>query len=447
MGKIIGYGKLGRSMPLTLDKCGNLGGDVEMVAVVKELAQRHPEDQFILIGRNSGEWPNDVGLPINVINPWAQWGWAERLKDAVARAELKGVTLTSERQLELAKIFDEITFPTFERLDGFVMWVGQHGTSNTPIPGVRDPSTLTKPLDWCAWYSGFMLRGINHWRERDPWNREEISLNADARNRHKMRDLKWPLRHPILTQYTFSHPLKHERYGDQRPVYQLGGWHWQAYAVDIGQNTWHSNVQNVYARLEVNGLRPGTPFGDLISYNEDWDRPGDFGLFINEARAIGVRPGMDRRTIVKSWVLPLNPHFIHGTWSPESKRDFGRDIQPAPWNAYYPMLHSVRSTLTTPSSGSGWATAKPWEAFAAGTVCFFHPQYDTQNNILGDAPYEMRKWLRVDTVDDMKARIKHFSTANGRADWFDLVRMQRSHFERALEELTYMKMIEARLYP
>jgi hypothetical protein len=62
----IGYAKLGRSMPLTLDRCGNLGGDVEMVAVVKELALRHPEDDFFLTGRNTGERPADVGLPGNV---------------------------------------------------------------------------------------------------------------------------------------------------------------------------------------------------------------------------------------------------------------------------------------------------------------------------------------------------------------------------------------------
>jgi hypothetical protein len=441
MGKIIGYGKLGRSMPLTLEKCGNLGGDVECVAVVKELALRHPDDTFCLVGRNTGERPEDVGLPNNVVNMWVKGGgWATNLRERVEAAGLKGVVLTSERQLELAKIFDKITFTLFTNLDGFIMWVGQHGTSNTPIPKVEDPTQLTKPQDWCAWYSGWMLRGINRWRDADPWNREEICLNADARNRHKMRDMKWPLRHPILAQYKDAKILKHHRYGDTRAPAD----NWQIHATQIEAQTWRSSVKDTYARLEVNGLRPGTPFGDLISFNGTWERPGHFGLFINEARSIGVRPELQRKTIMRDWILPLDPHFIHGTWSKTSGFDY---IRPAPWDQYYPSLHSVRTTLTTPSSGSGWATAKPWEAFAAGTVCFFHPAYDTQDNILHDAPSSLREWLRVKSAAELKKRVDHLNSWSGRGDWHTLIYLQNAHFANALQELRYMQAIEERLYP
>jgi len=433
-------------MPLTLEKCGNLGGDVEMVAVVKEMALRHPDNAYILIGRNSGENPQDVGLPENVHNPWSRdypyagGPWKSQLDAAIAAdGDIKGQTLTPTRQLRLAKIFDDITFRTFGSLDAMVMWVGQHGTSNTPIPKVSDPSELTKPQDWCAWYSGFMLRGINHWRDADPYNREEICLNADARNRHKMRDMKWPLRHPILAQYRDVKPLKHCRYGDKTPI-SVNDWdHW---AVDIGQNTWQSNVHDTYARLEINGLRPGTPFGDLISYNNDFHARADFGMFINEARAIGIRPELQRKNILTQWVLPLQRHFLHGTWSKES--GFSDRITPAPWSEYYPKLHSVRCTFTTPSSGSGWATAKPWEAFAAGTVCFFHPEYDTQNNILRDAPEALQFWLRVRSPDELRVRIDLLR--ENPEKWYELITMQRAHFDKALEELTYMKMIEERIY-
>lgn len=441
MGKLIGYGKLGRSMPLTLAKCGNLGGDVEMIAVVKELALRHPDDEFILVGRNSAEHPWEVGLPENVFNPWAlgPGSWKIALDDAVRHLGIKGEVLTPPLQLALAAAFDDITFPTFAKLDAMVMWVGQHGTSNTPIPKVSDPTELTKPQDWCAWYSGFMLRGINHWRDtRGPWEYEEICLNADARNRHKMRDMKWPFRHPILAQFNSTKLLKHYRDGD--PAYSEAG-RWGADALDI--NTWRSTVHDTYARLEVNGLRPGTPFGDLISYSENWERPGHFGLFINEARAIGVRPALARKNIMRDWIEPLNPHFIHGTWSSLEYKDV---IKPAPWDQYFPRLHSVRCTLTTPSSGSGWATAKPWEAFAAGTVCFFHPEYDTQNNILGDAPEWLQYWLRVKSVDELRTRVDYLSSDAGTDDWLHIIRTQRAHFQLALSELTYMKMIEKRIY-
>lgn len=435
-------------MPLTLAKCGNLGGDVEMVAVVKELALRHPEDTFLLIGRNSGEVPFKIGLPGNIVNPWSEWGWKEALDDLVAVNDLKGVVLTPERQLRLARVFDDIVGETFDELDGFIMWVGQHGTSNQPIPKVDDPRTLTKPQDWCAWYSGWMLAGINRWRDADPWNREEICLNADARNRHKMRDMKWPLVRPILAQFNDQKKLKHHRYGDTRPPQDVstGGQHtdWSEFAQGIESQTWISTVYDTYARLEVNGLRPGTPFGDLISFSDQWDRPGHFGLFINEARAIGIRPELQRRNILESWIAPLEPYFIHGTWSSEGYKD---RIKPAPWDQYYPKLHSVRCTLTTPSSGSGWATAKPWEAFAAGTVCFFHPAYDTQDNILADAPAFLREWLRVPTARDLHERVKFLNSYDGRVDWMHIIKAQRAHFDQALTDLTYMQMIEKRLYP
>lgn len=455
MGKRIGYAKLGRSMPLTLAKCGNLGGDVEGIAVLRDLALRHPDDSFWIIGRNSGEHASHVGFPSNVLNIWCSdcSGIGVALKERIAAAGIKGQTLTSERQLILAKIFDDLLLNIFASLDAMVMWIGQHGTSNTPIPMVDDPTKLTKPQDWCAWYAGFLLRGINAWRDQDPWHNEEVNLNADPRNRHKMRDLKWPLRHPVLAQFTDWKVLKHERYGDPSHFeefsteYDVG-----AIPRKIGGSitdhlgaTWQSKVFDVYSRLEVNGLMPGTPFGDLISFDGEWSDRQPFGLFINETRK-DVRAGTRRIDVLREWVLPLEPWFISGTWSAASQAELGFEITPKPWKEYYPSLHSVRCTLTTPASGTGWATAKPWEAFAAGTVCFFHPAYDTQDNILKDADPKLWNWLRVKSYAELKHRVHHLNTSAGEADWEWIVAAQRRHFDQALKDLTYMKMIEERLY-
>lgn len=440
----IGYGKIGRSMPLTLAGCGNLGGDVECAAVVGELARRHPEHDFFLIGRNSGEKPTDVGLPSNVYNPWMNW--APELRARLNAAGLNKGALTHDTQPQVIEIFDDLTLDYMRDLDGYVLWVGQHGTTNAPIPSISFPGRVTKPHDWSIYYASFLMRGVNAWRDVDPVNREEVYLNADARNRHKMRDLKWPLRHPVLTQFNFKNNLKHERYGDTRlPAWVSGDFNWHTVAgSEMGPFVWTSQVHNIYSRLEVNGLRPGTPFGDLISFDNDWERPGHLGLFINEARTTGMRPELARVNIFRDWVAPFDPYFVHGTWSNKSRLALGRSIEPAPWEDYYQHLHSVRCTLTTPSSGSGWATAKPWEAFAAGTVCFFHPLYDTQNNILADAP-ELRDWLRVTNPEALSVRIKHLNSNSGRTDWEWLVKVQRQHFDDALTDLRYVKMIEERL--
>jgi hypothetical protein len=448
----VAYGKIGRSMPLTLEKCANLGGDVEMVAVVKELALRHPDDKFWLIGRNTGEVPQDVGLPKNVVNPWNVWS-----KILLARKRELGLNksnLTVQEHYDVQSIFDELTLPTIISMDAIVLWAGQHGTTNIPIPAVSDGNKLTKPHDWCAHYCGFLLRGVNTWRDADPLNREEVWLNADPRNYLKMRDLKWPMRNPVLTQFNFKHNIKHERYGDsarfdefdaEALAYQnMGSF---ANVLDPHGQVWKSQVTNVYSRLEVNGLRPGMPFGNLISYDENPDRKS-FGLFINEARRY-VSTDTARRNILRDWILPLNPDWIHGTWNAESLAEIGytgEPIKPAAWEDYYPRLHSVRTTFTTPSSGSGWATAKPWEAFAAGTACLFHPLYDIQDNILGDAPAGLREWLRVKTPAELRHRIEYLNSPEGTADWLWVVRAQREHFDNAMKELRYMRLIEDRIF-
>lgn len=451
MGKKILYGKIGRSMPLTLDKCGVAGGDQEMTAVVTALAKRHPEDQFILIGRNSGEYPPAVGLPPNVINPW--FGFGDEVKRELAAAGLKG-NFSPDDQRRYAEIVDEYTLPIFEQADAIVMWAGQHGTTNNPLPKVEDRSVLTKPQDSFVHYAGFLLRGINHWRDLDPINREEIWLNADPRNYLKMRDLKWPLRHPVLAQFDYQTNIKHERYGAGMTGFDQFHWSgnplWEYIRPECNGQVWRAKVQSIYSRLELNLTVPGTPSGDYLEFNDSWGRKHDFGIVINEARAIGVRPEMTRLHAMKKWVLPLAPGFIHGTWSldglAELYKEWNGDIKPIEWRAYTREIQTARCTFTTPSSGSGWATTKPWESFALGTVCFFHPDYDTQNHILHDAHPKLQEWLRVKTPGDLKARVDFLGKPEGRAMWEWLVVEQRKHYEKAVANPTYLQLIEHRIY-
>jgi hypothetical protein len=446
MGKTILYGKIGRSMPLTLDKCGVVGGDQEMTAVISLLAQRHPEDTFILMGRNSGEDPRSVGLPPNIFNPWTTL--ASKMREFVRHLPKHG-GMSVDHHVDYAKMLDHYILPHFRVADAVIMWAGQHGTSNSPLPQVKDRSLLTKPQDAFAHYAGFLLRGINYWRDVNPWRREEVWLNADPRNYLKMRDLKWPLRHPILAQYDYVNNIKHERYGDS------SGWdEWSSDGGAVGltapddrDKVWQSIVRNVYSRLELNLTVPGSPSGDLMRFQGDYRDRGHFGIVINEARANGIKTSMTRLTAMKDWVMPLQPEFIFGTWSYESQDALGVDIDPIDWRRYIRMLETILSTFTTPSSGSGWATTKPWEAFATGTVCFFHPRYDDQNHILKDAPKELQDWLRVDSPVVLRERVKFMATTPaGRAHWERMVKLQRAHYEQAVANPLYIRMIEQRIY-
>ena len=438
--KRIGYAKLGRSMPLRLENCGSLGGDNEMVPTVKLLAERHPDVDFVLIGRNSGERARDVGLPDNVLNPWIYW--APEVRRRLNERGLNYPNLSIEDHIKVRDILRAVTGDTIQSLDGVVLWLGQHGTSNTPLPSIRDRTKLTKPYDWATLYGSYLLQGINAWRESDPWNREEVLLNADPRNYVKYRDAKWPWRFPVLAQYTHYSHVKHERYGDSRDD-MAAAWNAET-GVDLAgrPGVWKSRLGSFYARLEISSLLPGTPFGDTIKFDDEHAGRDRFGVVFNETRR-EVQPAKSRLQALRYWVLPLEPAFIHGKWSPQSQAQLGVTINPIPVTEYVAKLQTVHSTLTTPASGSGWATAKPWEAFAAGVVCFFHPMYDDQNNILGDAPRELRDFLRVSDVKELRRRID--MVHDDAETWLWAVRLQRRHFERAVAEPQYLGLLEERL--
>lgn len=444
MRKRVGYAKLGRSMQLDLANCGSLGGDVEIVPTLQLLAERHPDVDFYLIGRNSGEDPAVFGLPSNVKNPWI--GWAPEVRRRINDAGLNYSNLSIEDHVKVKNILCAVTGDTIASMDHIIMWLGQHGTTNTPIPTVGDRSKLTKPYDWATLYASYLIQGINRWRDEDPLRHEEVLLNSDVRNYVKYRDMKWPLRHPVLAQYTYSHRAKHERFGAGTRLFSDFG----EESVDVSDHlsytndgeVWQSRVWNTYSRIEVSSLIPGTPFGDSVRFNADPNRAHRFGMIVNETRR-DVNPGRARLKIINDWALPQKPGFIRGHWHHDSQQALGVSITPVPIGEYFQLLQSARTTLTTPASGSHWATAKPWESFAAGTVCFFHPDYDDQDNVLGDAPAELRDFLRVKTVRALKTMIE--LCGHDDETWLWAISAQRAHFNKAVRELRHIHLIEERL--
>lgn len=437
----VGYAKLGRNMPLDPKNWGVVGGDDEPPLLLKTLAETYPNVEWVLVGRNSGEKPVDVGLPSNVTNPWTE------LRDVIT-SELRAARSTNEK----IAVYDRHTLDLFRNVDGLVIWTGQHGTSNSPIPvvGCEDWSTVTKPQEAFINYASYVIRGINAFREADPINREEVWLCPDPRNYVKCRDLKWPPRHPVLGQYEFSRTDKHERYTDPRTPAEL---HFDDVVerVDDG-HVWLARHRYVYSRLEICGVLP-----EHVNawFADNFDERGRFGLFINEARAYVT---LNRLNALTDYVLPLQPDFVHGKWSDKSQEQItalgGPTITPAPAEVYYDKLRSVKCTFTTPSSGSHWATTKPWQAFATGTICFFHPDYDAQGHIIptleeartrepGDLAGALAGWLRVETPEQLHKRVQIVSS--NYETWLWLARAQRVLYDEACSERRIIKMIGDRL--
>ena len=398
-------------MPLDPRKWGQVGGDNEAPALLLTLARRWPEHEFVIIGRNPGEDPQALGYPTNVVNPWHSMPNAAKEIHREAGGDM---------EMRTALLYDRIR-PWTDQMNGVIMWAGQHGTSNQPIPKVGAPDELTRPQESFVNYAGFLIRAINDWRTRDPFTNREVWLCADVRNYLKCRDLKYPPM-GILAQYEFIKTEKHFRWNDPAEPWinetdPIAGAAWSE------PNVWAANHRYYYSRLEIVGIPT-----DIAVDLRFADR-GHFGVLINENRTYVPK---SRKEIVRDWVLPLAPAWLHGKWTDKSLEALGVDIQPTPYNGIWDKLRSVRATLTTPASGSGWATAKPWEAFAVGTVCFFHPDYDDEGFILADAPSELRQWLRVESATDLAARVAAVNSDENLWRW--LVTMQRDHFDHAVRE-------------
>jgi hypothetical protein len=448
------YGKVGRSISLTSEGWGVVGGDSEPPRLLASLAHRNPGDTFVIVSTCRDD-PQACGYPPNVVNAWTP----ERLawyRDAVKPHQdiMRNVGKTDTRMLDairgIESVVDALLLPLTEKLSGVIVWAGQHGTANSVLPAVTDRSRtrgFTRPYDSFVFYGGGIFRLINAWRDLDPLHNEETWLIADARNYLKARDMKWPLANPVLGQFDFTRDLHHERFGDElSPNLRWPKSKWKT------DHTWLSTITYRYSSLEVCSLIGAQlPPSPLSTAFRKWGERESFGLFINEA---GWHTGqgkdqeaagrLQRAPIVQEWVLPLEPSFIHGKWTTASQDKLGITVTPAPWSEYFTTLASVKSTFTTPSSGSGWATTKPWEAFAAGTVCFRHPAYDTQDHIYGKLPQWACEWLSPPTKEDLWTRVRQLD--NDPTTWVHLVNTQYDLLHETLQKRRWLSLIEERMH-
>lgn len=441
---IIGYGKLGRSWNLDPVKWSTDGGDADVWRTLWQLATRNPQHTFLLIGRNTCDKPQDVGFPSNVVNPWI-----ERQPLVRARFNENGINhpnLEYEERKVAARILYDHSVDQFLSCDQMIWWAGQHGTSGVPLVFVGEhlnSTKLTKPQDSTIYYTSYAVHGINAWRNQDPMNREEIWLCPDVRNYLKARDIRWPLRNSVIAQFNQTRQAKHERFIYDDPW--LPSWKRWVKRVEVG-HVWVSDIKYTYDALEGTALA----HPPRVALDIDSDRK-PFGMIVNENRK---EVSKNRLECMKTWVLPNFPDAeIWGKWSPKSQEALGRTIDVCPYDQLYETLGRYRSSLTTPASGSGWATSKPWECFLAGAICFFHPEYDTQGHIVPTArmlrsvPDSDRKvlfsWLRPKTPEDLKKAVDAVSSSYD--TWKFLALEQRKYVEEFYGEMQAINTIESRL--
>jgi hypothetical protein len=397
MKRKIGYCKLGRSWNLDVKKASTVGGDIDCIRLLKRLATQNPDTEYFLIGKNSGEVPQTLGYPDNVVNPWSSThGWkipsvsAQMVKDDPSLYEMP------------MTVFRELTKDV--HLDGMITWVGQHSSTNSRIPAIDGnwkDGPFTTPLVSSINYTGYLLDYC------DQHGVEPLFLVPDPRNTVKVRDLRIPLKFPVLAQYEEIRNIKQ----------------------DLGPDVGVKQVKQkyIYSALEMTALdEPSSiPFAEHIG-EDSWKTRDSFVLISNENKRDVPFP---RSELVREWLIPHFPDVkIYGTWSDEGKAELGRDIQSIPVSTMYETLRSALATITFPASGSKWVTSKVWEAFASGTVCFIHPRYDMRGLSLPRNPWndEISKFLHVSSAREMANKV-----AMLRLDynlWLKIVMAQRQLF-------------------
>jgi hypothetical protein len=415
----IGYGKLARSWNINPDNPSIVGGDIDAARLLMRLAKERPQDEFWLMGRCQGGDPQQYGYPKNVRSPWVEFEWDLPAIDVEETRDDQNMYYVARDK------FRELVAASGLKMDQLVLWVGQVANSSSPLPPSGEdwgPTTrLTYPLVMSANYSGYLLYYINDVADYN--GSEPILLVPDPRNYWKPRELTRPLKHPILAQYEMVRPCLHEQF-------QKWGMPWQEGRTRMGSQI-EATVNYEYAGVELTALDDP----EKIYCSREWDRPHSIGIISNE-NANTCPEEVRRGDQIRKYILERWPDApIYGKWTKPTMDYLGRQIEPVPYRDMYDTMRSFRMSMTFPASGSGWATAKAWEAFAVGTVMFFHKGYDEQGWIVprkGKDWKELRKFLIVHNQRQLWERAKELEVNSGL--WRGIVDMQRQLFETRFVE-------------
>jgi hypothetical protein len=471
----IGYAKLGRNLQFKREKFG-FQGDVEAPRLLMRLAKRNPTHEWVVVGKNTGF--DDYGFPANVTNIW---------RNDVPRApyvhqEDEHRCAFCKTQMNPDQVHDccdqgryaygyhKWVSEVMGTLDAFVIHIGQHGNTHGPIPPANKTwasGERTNTYAWARNYGRYLLQGLNLACDRTDGEIPIAYICADPRNYMKPRDLKWPARSPILSQYMFQRESKHERFLDMRAPDAFDP-PWNA-KQERGGELWVAMDQYIYAGPEMLNLPVDWRDWGLRSFDDR--RPAGVATtafwagFMKEAR---------RSWIIKNYLLHAFPGAdLFGKWDDKSIEEVGQHVYLEAKSMFVDRLSSWRVTVALPAPSQKkqdvrWVTAKPWQCFAARTVCFMlftdaqgwvvpttkkPPEgkhmvevspglWSCRNDWTEDELY-LARWLRVKDPDDFAKKAQ--AVVSSKETWEWLVTVQRRLVERRWEEFLIERSIERTL--
>lgn len=212
----IGYAVIGRSMR------ARWGGvyAVDELNILETLAMNHPDVEFHIYGQTTN---NPLPHLPNVFAPLAE----------VRNSDYESCLRVAQETLAIC--------------DHAVAFLNQHNSvsmkdcipklnGNGVVTPLIQPTTLVAPA----------IHALNCWQDADI-TRDPVFICNDTRSTLKSRDLKYPPRRPVLSQWDGEVTLKHYRFGDDRSPSSLG---FDADDQEVPGH-WVATHQYVYAQIEL----------------------------------------------------------------------------------------------------------------------------------------------------------------------------------------------------
>lgn len=452
---------------MTLDpRDAGFQGDAEAPQLLHRLARRNRDVKWVIIGKSRGEF--DFGP--NVVDIWKDRRQFAESLDPVPVNERSGYSMRWDVKWagnpawwasEVSQ-FEDMLEQSIASLDGVVVHLGQHGTSNISIPeapttwsdALADLSKMTNPQDWTKSYSRFLIRGLNALGDRTNGQAPIVWICTDPRNYMKARDVKWHTgTDNILAQYDWVRTQKQDRFLDPRTP------------ADFGLNghakvTRNGELWEVTHTYRLAGL-------ELMILPDDWRTWGyaswqdrlPAGIASTSFKSTNKEPR--RSQLIRDIMLRTYPDAeIFGKWDKESLNDVADgQVQLNDPRDFPEILNRWRVTLSLPALGSSWTVAKPYQCFAANVVCFMYGRLDdrgwilpTRRRVKGvqqvglvdgiklysvrsdwtDAELKLARWLRIESADEFAERSKF--VVENEATWRSLALAQRELLERRWNE-------------
>lgn len=428
-------------------------GDAEKPNLLYRLADRNPDVKWVVIGHNdAGEF-----LEPNIENAWH--GARERAAATPPRsADQPGYYRTPFAPYWKAKPswwcsevsgFEDDLVELISDLDGVIIHVGQHAPTQLRIPQTTNTwaETFSNPnldankvYDSMQTYCRYIVRGINALGDKTLGRAPIVWIVPDPRNYLKARDVKWPTgTDAMLAQYTFMRRQRHERYGDARTPNELNV---TDVRLERGGELWNATHRYQHCDLELMILDNNWDQGKWRGFAERVP----VGIATTSTKASVLGEGRRRSQLVNEYILAaFSDAEVYGKWDEESLKDVPADtVRDTTPDGFYELLNRFRVTLSLPIVESGWSVAKPYQCWAARSVCFFAEQVDDQGwtlpsrrNVTGtreigrvknmpfysvrddwtDADLTLAYWLRVETPQEFHQRAQIVATNQTWWEW------------------------------